>query len=143
MASCSALPQEDHAGPPPNGKPCVLVVDDDPVNREVFRCSLEGHCHIAEMTSGVGVADYIAEHRPDLVFLDMMMPIVDGFEVVEAIQQKHPAYLASIVLVTAAASDPRVMRLSDCGVAGVHERPYDPDEIVGLMQKYIGSGERR
>lgn len=57
----------------------VLIVDDDSINREIFRRALDGICDISERGNGVGTALAIREGRPDLVFLDLMMPIVDGF----------------------------------------------------------------
>jgi CheY-like chemotaxis protein len=114
----------------------VLIVDDDSINREIFRRALGGICNISERSGGVGTASAIREGRPDLVFLDLMMPIVDGFQVIEELVGSAPELLRRIVVVSAATDQNGVEELRGQGVAGVHERPYAPDEILALFHRY-------
>jgi YesN/AraC family two-component response regulator len=62
----------------------ALIVDDEPLARRRIRMLLESHSDIediSECTSGVEAVETIIEHSPDLVFLDIQMPELDGFEV--------------------------------------------------------------
>ena len=114
----------------------VLIVDDDSINREIFRRALDGICNISERPNGVGTALAIREGRPDLVFLDLMMPIVDGFQVIEELLGSAPELLPRIVVVSAATDQHGVEELRGRGIAGVHERPYAPDDILALFHRY-------
>jgi signal transduction histidine kinase/DNA-binding response OmpR family regulator/HAMP domain-containing protein len=88
----------------PDGRPRgrVLVVEDDAPTREVMRRTLEGEGFtVIEAESGQAALTRVATAAPDLILLDLMMPGMDGFEVVDALQQ-DPAWRAiPVVVVTA------------------------------------------
>ena len=117
----------------------ILVVDDDPVNRELFRWSLSGHCEIDEMTNGDGAAEQIIREGYDLVLLDIMMPVVDGVEVVETLGETRPDLLEQVVVVTAALNTDFATRIRAYPVGALVERPYDPEEILALYKKHVGT----
>ncbi|HSC29618.1 MAG TPA: response regulator [Vicinamibacterales bacterium] len=79
----------------------ALVVDDEPVARRKLRMLLEGEPSVqvvGECEDGGAAVDAIREQRPDVVFLDIQMPGLDGFDVVEALE---PDEQPAIVFVTA------------------------------------------
>jgi CheY-like chemotaxis protein len=115
----------------------ILIVDDDAVNREIFRWSLSGQCEIDELTSGVGAATRIVDVDYDLVVLDVMMPIVGGIEVVEDISRTRADLLPRILVVTAAMSQGLLEQLSPFPLAGVIERPYDPEQISKICEPFL------
>lgn len=119
------------------GRPSILIVDDDAVNRELFRWALEEIGDVTEMKNGKGVAAYVRDHAPNIVFLDLMMPVMDGYEVVDELSNLAPAMLRRVVLVTAAIAQSQILELKSSGVAGVHERPYDDEAIVSLFHTYV------
>ncbi|WP_203293703.1 response regulator [Maricaulis parjimensis] len=116
----------------------ILIVDDDPVNRELFRWALCEHCQIDELTNGNGAADQIVRGAYDLVLLDIMMPLVDGVEVVEELGQSRPDLLQQVVVVTAALNTEFASRIRAWPVGALVERPYDPEDILALYNKHIG-----
>jgi DNA-binding LytR/AlgR family response regulator len=80
----------------------TLIVDDEPIARQVLREELElidGVAVIGEADNGAKALDQIARHRPDLVLLDLQMPAMSGFEVVGNI--RHGSHMPVIVIVTA------------------------------------------
>jgi signal transduction histidine kinase/CheY-like chemotaxis protein len=84
--------------------PCpVLVVDDDPMVRKAMRRMLERHgCRVTEAENGVIALASMELDRPTLIFLDLMMPVMDGFEFAEKVRT-HPAWRSiPIVVVTSA-----------------------------------------
>jgi len=114
----------------------ILVIDDSEANREVFKWALGDFCQIDEMSSGVGAAEKIASTSYDLIFLDLMMPIVDGYQVIEDLVIENSKDLENIVVVTAVLNQEKVDDLQKTGVAAVVERPYLPDDITRLFKKY-------
>jgi len=79
----------------------TLIVDDEPVAREVLRCELEPFPDVVvvgEAENGQQALDQISKMQPDLVFLDLQMPVMGGLEVVEHLTSGH---LPVIVIVTA------------------------------------------
>ncbi len=80
----------------------TLIVDDEPIARQVLREELElieGVEVIDEADNGAKALDQIVRHRPDLVLLDLQMPAMGGFEVVSGIQRG--SHIPVIVIVTA------------------------------------------
>lgn len=78
-----------------------MIADDEPLAREGIRLHLArqpGIAVVAEAGDGQEAASLVADLRPDLLFLDVQMPALDGFEVLEAIADIH---LPAVVLVTA------------------------------------------
>jgi CheY-like chemotaxis protein len=80
----------------------ALVVEDDPATREIFRRILEKDgWAVAEAGSSRAALGCVAEHRPRLILLDLMMPDMDGFEFLEELRQ-HPEWRSiPVVVVTA------------------------------------------
>ena len=79
----------------------ALIIDDEPLPRERIRTLLGEHRNvevIGECRDGQAAVDTILAARPDLVFLDIQMPELDGFEVIKAISHE---YLPAIIFVTA------------------------------------------
>src|SRR5207237_1352772 len=84
--------------------PCpVLIVDDDPAALASMRNMLEKQgCRVTEAVNGELALASMEQERPSLIFLDLMMPVMDGFEFAEAVRI-HPEWRTiPIVVVTAA-----------------------------------------
>jgi CheY-like chemotaxis protein len=97
--------------------------------------SAEGH-HIAEARNGREALDAIAADRPDLVLLDIMMPVLDGWGVLEEID---PAGAPPIVVITALASDGdrHVAELLEAGALDVISKPFDPGWLMRLVDAVV------
>lgn len=84
----------------------ILVVDDNRASRELLRAILKDFaCEITEATHGQEALDQIRRERPDLVLLDIDMPVLDGFTVVRAIRQDSHLADLPVVAVTAYAME--------------------------------------
>src|SRR6185436_1786305 len=96
-----AVPQTPVADQKPALEISVLVVDDEPLARSVLKQHLRGDrdvVHVAEAGGGQAAIDYIRKHHPDLVFLDIRMPEIDGFGVLQALT---PDEMPVVIFVTA------------------------------------------
>jgi signal transduction histidine kinase/CheY-like chemotaxis protein len=85
-------------------RPChVLVVDDDEAFRYIVRQFLSGANYlIAEAADGLQALEYLREHKPDVVLLDISMPVMDGFEFLERMSVADPKVTSSVVVMTSA-----------------------------------------
>jgi PAS domain S-box-containing protein len=80
----------------------VLVIDDDPGNREVIRRHLDRDgWAIREAADGEQGLALFAEHKPGLILLDLMMPVLDGFGFVDELNRRFPGHRVPVVVLTA------------------------------------------
>ena len=113
----------------------VLVVDDEPVLRglvaEVLRD--EGYA-VAEAGGGGALLDRLADERPDLVLLDVMMPGIDGRQAYLAMRSRDDLLGVPVVMMSAAVSPDRL----DPSIAAFLPKPFDLDRLIGLVEELIG-----
>jgi CheY-like chemotaxis protein len=82
----------------------ILLVDDNPPSRELMREILEASGHvIIEAVNGRDALELIRENPPELVFLDLQMPILDGFSVIRELRNDARFHGLAVVAVTASA----------------------------------------
>jgi len=82
----------------------ILLADDNLPSRELMREILEASGHdIMEAVNGRDALDLICHHRPDLVFLDLQMPVLDGFRVIQELRGDILFCRLPVVAVTASA----------------------------------------
>jgi len=127
VAAPAAAPAEE------SGRaPCVLVVDDHPVNREVARIMLEAFgCEVVEVCDGQQALDAVAEQPFDLVLMDVRMPNMDGLEATRRIRSiPGTGEPLSIVAMTADAMPEDVAR---CLAAGMNAHMAKPINQAGLL----------
>lgn len=115
----------------------VLIVDDDAGIRELLRFKLEKHDFgVATSSNGQECLDHLdGEPLPDLVLLDIMMPHIDGFEVLDRLRDEVDTTLP-VVLLTAAESREEIDDAVD--VADHIEKPFRMNEVVDCVQRVLG-----
>jgi CheY-like chemotaxis protein len=112
----------------------VLVVDDEPQVAWVLRLSLECEGFVAYTArNGLEALDRIAEHHPQIVILDVMMPQMDGWTVLERLLELPWQERPRVVMVTALASTRDRDRAAELGADGYLAKPFDVDELIGVL----------
>ena len=115
----------------------ILVVDDDADIRLLLRLELsaEGH-QIVEAGDGAEALAALGAEPLDLVLLDMMMPVVDGWEVLKTVDR---ATAPPIVVITALASegDRHIAEVLELGAIDVIPKPFDPGWLVRLVDAVL------
>ncbi len=112
----------------------VLLVDDNPRNLFVLSTMLSGAGHeVTTADSGAGALRMLAERAFDIVLLDMVMPDIDGFDVMKATRGPGPNADTPIVACTANVLPQQVAAYSQAGAAGVLPKPVDVAEVLGMI----------
>ena len=114
-----------------------IVVDDDPNTVEVFSDYLEilGMKVIGRGANGNDAVELYKILKPDVVFIDIMMPETDGILAIEMIQMFHKD--AKIAAVTADTTDETTDVLNKLGVKAIVHKPFDPDTIKHILKNEL------
>ena len=115
----------------------VLIVDDSKTSRRILKNILieNGYEIIGEATDGkIGYEKYI-EFRPDLVTLDITMPVLDGLGCLEKIMQLDKN--ANVIMVTAAGQKSKMVEAIKLGAAEFIQKPFEPEQILSVIKTVI------
>lgn len=121
----------------PGGR--ILVVDDQPANLRAVSALLTRHGYEV-LTAGNGedaLAQAIAQ-VPDLLLLDMMMPGMDGFELLAEIQQHPELRKLPTIFLTAAQDRDMLLRAFDAGAVDYVTKPFIPEELLARVTAHVG-----
>jgi len=120
----------------------ILIVDDEPHIRALLEQVLEDFedegVEILLATNGREGCEQIQEELPDLVFLDVMMPEMTGFEVCQRVKKELGLDQIYIVMLTAKGQEFDRQRGLDVGADSYMTKPFDPDAIVEKASEVLG-----
>ena len=120
----------------------VLVVDDEFGIAELFDAVLtdEGHRVLTAMDGRDGM-EILATERPDLIFLDFMMPVMDGAAMLDALLIDPNLRDAPIVMMSSMPAETVAERCS--GYVAIMRKPFRISEIMDLTERLLGKGGDR
>jgi CheY-like chemotaxis protein len=117
----------------------VLIVDDDPFIRKLVSTTLEDVAgfHLHEAANGIEAVERAAEVHPQLVFLDIDMPRMDGIEACRLIREQDngAARAATIVMLTAAGAHENETRARTAGADLFLTKPFSPLDLLRLVDE--------
>jgi len=117
----------------------ILVVDDDPDLREFLRLMITSiGFEVISAANGQEALDVLEDHDPDLILLDMKMPVMDGWEFSRALETRgaHPP-----VVVFTAAPDPAA-RAAEVHADGWLGKPFELEELEATVRKFAAHPAR-
>ena len=118
----------------------ALVVDDSRSARYILQRVLERqHIHVDGVGSAHEALSYLSEYRPDVVFMDDMMPGMEGQEAIDRLASNPATASIPIIMYTGryfGADAPLPQR---CGVVGVLNKPFAPQDVDALLAKLCGT----
>jgi CheY-like chemotaxis protein len=122
----------------------VLIVEDDHVIRELLVVNLEMEGHEAVTAAdGAEALAAVDAHAPDVVLLDMMLPGVDGWEVTARLKGDDVTEQIPIVALSARAMQADIDRGRELGVDHYVTKPFDPIELMQLVNSLLDKGDSR
>lgn len=121
----------------------VLVIDDDADARQIVRTALEGMHQVIEATNGLHGLDLIQSDHPDLVVLDLMMPELDGFTVLERMRNNPATANTPVVIVTAKDLEPHERAWLSARAQALNSKSQlTTDSFVTILDQILGKEHR-
>ncbi|WP_305075543.1 response regulator [Propionivibrio sp.] len=122
--------------------PKVLIVDDNDLMRTLLRGILRSEsCQVVgEAKNGTIALDLVERTFPDVVFLDVMMPEMDGIEVLQYIQERHPRI--KVIMITGNPSVENVQESIQGGAAGFIVKPFNTARVLDTLHKALQGAEK-
>ena len=118
----------------------VLVVDDEPfICRSLSFVLRKDNYKVVEARNGEEALEAIRLHKPDLVFLDVMMPKINGFEVTERVKADPELRATKIILLTAKGQDSDREIGKKAGADDYMTKPFSPTKILDRARDILGS----
>ena len=122
----------------------VLIVDDERrtllLMERTLRDLQDEHedMEILTATNGEEALELIMAEKPALVFLDLMMPNVDGFDVCHAVKDEWGMHDTHIVMLTAMGQEVDKQKAAEVGADLYLTKPFDPDRILDIAKDVLG-----
>lgn len=116
----------------------ILIADDEPDILLMLRLTMEAGGHDPLLAGdGETALRRIREERPDIVLLDVMMPVLDGWGVLEALAAT--AIRPHIIVITAKSNDRDLVRARDLGADEYVTKPFDPSDLMATIERVCAS----
>lgn len=114
----------------------VLIADDSAFTRELLRESLgEAHEVVGEARNGIEAVDLYRECNPDLVIMDIIMPILDGIEATEQIKDADAN--ATVIMCTSVGQDEAMRAATKAGADGYLTKPFTPPGLMRVIREAV------
>jgi DNA-binding NarL/FixJ family response regulator len=128
----------DVTSAPPDGAIRVLIADDDPLLRAGLRMMLASAADVdvvAEAEDGNQVLPLVDRYAPDVVLMDIRMPVMDGLAATEAVRSRRGA--PEVVILTTFDADEHVLRALRAGAAGFVLKDTPPHDILAALRRVV------
>jgi len=124
-------------------KSVIVLAEDDPQIASLVRYRLEkmGYSvHVGE--DGQQALDLVMSVRPDLVVLDVMMPVMNGFQVLRAIKESPDTKHIPAIMLTAREMEDDMLKGFDLGAADYITKPFSPAELAARVKAALNNGHK-
>ena len=125
-------------------KQLILVVDDDPDVRLFSVTVLEEHGYTPlEATNGEEGLEMIKEHKPDLIILDITMPVMNGAEMLAKMKEEPELKNIPVIMLTAEAGKDNVMKIVQLGVKDYMVKPFKGEQLIERVTNIMPLTEKK
>ncbi|HKX28389.1 MAG TPA: response regulator [Blastocatellia bacterium] len=133
-----------HPSPDSRGMLRILLAEDNQINQELIIDLLEGQGHkVLVASDGRMALDFYHLHKPDLVLMDVQMPVMSGFETVTAIREheRHRGKHTPVIALTAHAIKGDREKCLAAGMDGYLPKPIDAEELFAIIGAFAAPGD--
>lgn len=118
----------------------ILIVDDNSTNRDLLKAVLSGaesEYILIEADSGLSALKAVEKNMPDIILLDIMMPVMDGFEVCKKLKENKKFNSIPVLFITAMENAEDKVKGFDVGAADYITKPFNPDEVNARVNAHL------
>ncbi|WP_204101786.1 MULTISPECIES: response regulator, partial [Spirulina sp. CCY15215] len=117
----------------------ILIVDDKPVNRQLLVQLLSPlGFELQEASNGQEAIDIWQEWQPELIWMDMRMPVMDGFTATQKIKATTQGQATAVIALTASVLEEERAVVLSAGCDDFLRKPFREDQIFQAMEKHLG-----
>jgi excisionase family DNA binding protein len=125
-------------GTPLRGGPVILIVDDDARLREFVRVNLEMDGYsVREAASAAEGLAALDEEPPDLILLDVMMPEVDGWEMLRRVRERHGVDSIPVIMFSGKVDERTAEAAEERGAQAFIGKPFDPQQLIQSTKQLL------
>ncbi|HIE53018.1 MAG TPA: response regulator [Armatimonadetes bacterium] len=122
----------------------ILVVDDEEHVVAAIKTNLEVEGYrVLPAYSGQEALELVGREKPDLIVLDVMMPEMDGWEVLDRLKAQEQTAEIPVVMLTALSQDEDIIRGWEGGAHAYLTKPFDPAKLVRIIGEQLALQEKR
>ena len=119
-------------------KPFVLLADDNEGTRTLIRALLKSEFEVEIATDGQEAIERLKSRRYAAILLDLLMPVSDGYAVLEFLKTEYPELLARVVVITAAITERQLARARTYSAGALIMKPFEIDVLVATVRRISG-----
>ena len=121
----------------------VLVIEDNEQNMYLVSFILEKNGYeVIQARTGIEGVDLAVLHEPDLILLDIQLPVMDGYSVARAIRNRQSLAITPMIAVTSYAMPGDCDQAMAAGCTGYIEKPIDPENFMSQVEQFVRGNER-
>ena len=119
----------------------VMMVDDEPLNIEVIQVHLEeaGYTKFVATSEPMDVISLLAEHRPDVLLLDLMMPGMSGFDILARMEAENVLRDGPTIVLTSSRNAATKLKALELGATDFLAKPVDPSELLLRLRNTLAA----
>ena len=142
--SANAAPQAEYREmlPVPINRRNILVVEDDHDIRQYLQHELQRYFVVETASNGEEALEKIEETRPELIVSDVMMPVMNGYELTRKVRARQETADIPIIMLTALDSDKNMMKGINSGAEAYLQKPFSPAVLITLCSRMIEQRDR-
>jgi DNA-binding response OmpR family regulator len=117
----------------------VLVTEDNPLHMRIFKLNLTfSGFTVVEAENGEKGVELAMREQPDLILVDLSLPKIDGWEMIQRIKADDATKDIPIIVVSARRPQDEAARAAMSQIAAYIPKPFDPEALMALVQETIG-----
>ena len=115
----------------------ILIVDDSLYTRVILREAFQAKQLkvIGEAKNGVEAIDFVYEHRPEIILLDIMLPDMLGLDILKTL--KENGITSKFVMISSIGNEKTMAEAYACGACGYWVKPFDPVDLVNFVKGLV------